>query len=332
MKKIMIIFICLLMLCSCQNSSAVGVDDGRDRPSNSGKLMVKDGRLCNKNGEPVMLRGISINDVFISETLINPEAFADLSRLGINVFRLAMYTWGFGSVGYCTGGDQERLKTNVLNGVEYAKENDMYAIIDWHILEDNDPNRYIEESKAFFAEMSAEFKDYNNVLYEICNEPNGIEWPAIKAYAEVIIPIIRSNDPDALIIVGTPGWSHDVDAAAADPLDYNNIMYTLHFYSATDKQETRDKAMQAIAKGLPIFVTEYGVTAANGSFPFDYEEADTWIDLLEKNGISYVMWQYSRAQEGSAALSRENLKTSGFEYEDFSPAGQWLLDTIAAHK
>ena len=62
-----------------------------------------------------------------------------------------------------------------------------------HILSDNNPNTNKESAKEFFAEMAEKYADYNNVLYEICNEPNGgTSWSDIKSYAEaVFIDITR---------------------------------------------------------------------------------------------------------------------------------------------
>lgn len=327
MKKLLTICLCLFMFCGC--TATKESFDGKDRPSVNGRLQVVDGKLCDSKGDPVMLRGISGNGVSLSERYINENTFNDISHFfGANVFRMALYTWGVATVGYCTGGDKNKLKQQMLDSVEYAKKADMYVIMDWHILEDGDPNRYIDEAKAFFDEVSAACKDCNNVIYEICNEPNHVEWSDIKKYAEEIIPIIRNNDPKALIIVGTPNWSQDVDVAAADPLDYENIMYTLHFYSATHKQELRDKAKKAIDKGLPIFVTEYGITASSGDNPYDTDEAEVWIDFLEENGISYVMWNFSKAPEASAAIAGNCLKSEGFTLDDLSRSGKWLVETI----
>ena len=68
----------------------------------------------------------------------------------------------------------------------------MYVIVDWHILSDNNPQINKEESKRFFNEISSKLSGYNNVIYEICNEPNGgTTWADIKSYALEIIPIIR---------------------------------------------------------------------------------------------------------------------------------------------
>ncbi len=57
------------------------------------------------------------------------------------------------------------------------------------------------------------------MIYEICNEPNnGTSWKEIKSYAKSVISTIRENDKKAVIVVGTPTWSQDVDQAAADPI------------------------------------------------------------------------------------------------------------------
>ena len=329
MKKIISLFICLLLLSSCASSQKESFD-GKDRPSSRGALQVIDGKLCGEDGRPVMLRGISNYGISVSERYIKDETFHDIAHvMGVNVFRFALYTYGVGSFGYCTGGNREKLTQLIMDGVDYCENNDIYAIIDWHILSDGDPNKYISKAEEFFDEVSKRCKDKKNVLYEICNEPNKVEWQQVKDYANVIIPIIRNNDPDSVIIVGTPDWSSRVDIAAQDPLDYPNLLYSLHFYSASHKQESRDNVKKAIEKGLPIFVSEYGVTASTGDFPYDLDSADLWIDFLEENGISHVMWNFSTVKESSAALRNDCLKTNGFEYDDFSTSGQWLIDMIA---
>ena len=309
------------------------VSDGRARPSSCGSLQVIDGKLCSERGETVMLRGVSSHGVIPSESFFNDETFRELSEdIGANVFRIAMYTFGVGSVGYCTNGDKARHEEDVINCVNLARDHDMYAIIDWHILSDGDPNQFADLAAAFFADMAGRFCDYNNVIYEICNEPNGVDWPTVKTYAEKIIPVIREKDPDSVILVGNPDWSKDLQSVADDPLAFDNILYSLHFYAATHGQELRDLTERLSREGLPIFVTEYGVTASTGGFPRDLESADLWIDLLERENISYCMWSFSKAPEACSAIRSTVLGYSGFSREDFTATGQWLLDTLAAHR
>ena len=307
-------------------------DDGRARPSSCGRLQVVDGKLCDESGESVMLRGVSTNSLITSEGFLNDALFRELAEDdGVNLVRLAMYTYGVGVIGYSTGGDKDRHKADIFNGVELARQHDMYVLIDWHILSDGDPNRYADDAEAFFAEMAERYCDCDNVLYEICNEPNGVDWPTVRQYADRIIPVIRERDPDSVIIVGDPQWSSDLGSVAADPLDYDNILYTLHFYAASHGDDSRALVEQVSAQGLPIFVTEYGVTAATGGFPRDLESADKWIELLERERISYCMWAFSTSPEPCSAVRSSVLKYSGFETEDYTQTGLWLLETLAKY-
>ena len=306
--------------------------DGRARPSSCGKLRVVDGKLCDEGGEPVMLRGVSSQELIVSESFLNEKLFEELGRdAGVNVFRLAVYTYGVGIIGYCTKGDRDRYIRDVEKGVELARMNDMYVIIDWHILSDGDPNAHVEEAKAFFAQMAGKYSDYKNVLYEICNEPNGVDWPAVKGYAEAVIPVIRERDPGAVIIVGNPDWSKDLRSVAADPLAFENVLYTLHFYAATHGQDVRNMVEEVSQNGLPIFVSEYGVTASNGDLPRDLESADLWIELLEREHISYCMWSFTKVPEACSAIRSTVPKYNGFVLEDYTKTGLWLLDTLAKY-
>lgn len=295
-------------------------------PSISGALQVSGTKLTNKDGHAVQLKGISTHGLSWFPEYVNKECFRQLrEEWNVNVIRLAMYTSEYG--GYCSGGDQEALKELIRNGVEYASELDMYVILDWHILSDGNPNTYLDQARGFFQEMSQDYASRNNVLYEICNEPNGsTSWSDIKAYAEEIIPVIRNNDEDGIIIVGTPNWSQYVDQAAADPISgYDNIMYSLHFYAATHKDSLRKAMTDAIDAGLPIFVSEYGICDASGNGSIDENQARKWIDVMNQYGISYVAWNLSNKSETSAILSAGCNKTSGFTEDDLSSSGRWLF-------
>ncbi|MCD7746637.1 MAG: glycoside hydrolase family 5 protein [Lachnospiraceae bacterium] len=296
-------------------------------PSICGALQVIGTQLSDKNGNAVLLNGISTLGLCWYPEYINKDCFSQFKKeWNLNLIRLAMYTAEPG--GYCTDGDPEALKTLIKNGVSYATDLDMYVIIDWHILSDGNPNTYIEEAKAFFEEMSSEFAGNNNVLYEICNEPNGnTTWADIKSYAAEILPVIRRNDPDAVILVGTPNWSQYVDQAAADPITgYDNLMYTLHFYAATHKEPLRETLVSAVEAGLPVFVSEYGICDASGNGMLDYDQANQWMELLDRCQISRAMWNLSNRDESSAILKSSCTKISDFTEEDLNDSGKWLYE------
>lgn len=299
--------------------------------TSAGGLSVAGTQLVDSAGNPVQLRGISTHGLAWFPDYVNADCIRQLKEeWGMNVFRLAMYTAESG--GYCTGGNREDLKALVRNGVKYATDCGMYVIIDWHILSDGNPNTYIDEAKAFFEEMSREYADYTNVIYEICNEPNGgTSWSDVKAYAEQVIAVIRENDEDGIILVGTPNWSQYVEQAAADPItDYSNIMYTLHFYAATHTDSLRTSMVNAIESGLPVFVSEYGICDASGNGAIDDNQAGQWVQLMDEYQISYVAWNLSNKPETSAVIKSSCGKTSGFGEEDLSDSGKWLYKMLQA--
>ena len=294
----------------------------------AGPLHVEGTKLCDENGNMVQLRGISTHGLSWFPQYVNDKCFKDLhDKWGINVVRLAMYTEEYN--GYCSGdaNNRKELKKLIKKGVKLASNYDMYVIVDWHILTDGNPNTRKKAAKAFFKDMSKQLKDYDNVLYEICNEPNGgTTWKQIKSYAKEIIPVIRENDKDAVIIVGTPTWSQDVDQAAASPIKEDNLMYALHFYAGTHKEDLRKKMTDAIKAGLPIFVSEFGICDASGSGAINKTEAKKWINAMNKYDVSYVAWNLSNKGETSAVIKSSCQKTSGFKKRDLSDSGKWLYD------
>lgn len=298
--------------------------------ASAGRLHVKGTKLVDKKGHEVQLRGVSTHGLSWYPQYVNDKCFAQLhDKWGANVVRLAMYTEEYN--GYCSGDAKNRsdLKKRIKKGVRLAKKHKMYVIVDWHILSDGNPNSHKKEAKAFFREMSREFKGYNNVIYEICNEPNnGTSWKEIKSYARSVISTIRKNDKKAVIVVGTPTWSQDVDQAAADPIKGDNIMYALHFYAATHKADLRNKMTAAINKGLPVFVTEYGICDASGNGAIDKKEADRWIQTMDEYGVSYIAWNLSNKQESSSIIKSSCSKVSGFKKSDLSDEGKWLYSML----
>lgn len=296
-----------------------------------GALQVKGNRLADQNGNPIQLKGISTHGLSWYPQYVNQDFFTQMrDEWNVEIVRLAMYTAEYN--GYCVGDEanKQTLKNVIGEGVNHATNLGMYVIIDWHILSDSNPLQNKEEAKAFFAEMAERYQGYNNVIYEICNEPNsGASWSDIKAYANEVIPVIREKDQDAIILVGTPNWSQFVNEAAADPVTgYDNIMYVLHFYADTHRDDLRNTMMNAYNQGLPIFVSEFGICDASGNGANNIEEANKWIDLMDQNGISYCIWNLSNKDESSAFFKKDCTKSSGFTTEDLSEEALWYIDVL----
>ena len=299
--------------------------------------------MVDQNGVPTQLRGASTHGMHWFPQYVNQNAFQTLrDDWGINMVRLVCYPRDVGSVGYLTGGDstKQQLDTLIQNGVDYATKLGMYALVDWHVHAYN-PNEYLKEAKIFFTKYATMYKDHDNVLYEICNEPTGTNWYSgngkdLYTYCSEVIKTIRDIDPDAIIICGTNTWSQDVDQVAAKPmkaLGYENIMYTFHFYSATHKENLMEKVRLATKDGTPIFVTEFGICSADGNGSYDPESADRWIALLDELNISFACWSYSNCNEKSAYFKSSCSNAGGdWTADDLTTTGKWLINTCRAHE
>lgn len=306
-------------------SEAPSVDDSTPFGQH-GALHVENGKLTDADGNIVQLYGMSTHGIAWFPQYINYDSFRTLrDDWNTNCIRLAMYTAEYG--GYCAGGDKEQLKQLVRDGVSYATELGMYVIVDWHILSDCDPNQNKDEAIAFFREMSEAFADNDNVLYEICNEPNsGTSWDSIKSYAEEVIPVIREQKPDAVILVGTPTWSQEIDKAAASPLTFDNVMYTLHFYAGTHKDDLRNRLETCAQNNLPVFVSEFGMCDASGNGANDFDSTTKWLDLLNKYQISFCCWNLANKDESSSVFKAASTALFDWTDEDFNESGRWIRD------
>lgn len=254
-----------------------------------GQLQVIGTQLCGQDGEPVQLRGMftsTIGSEFINRAAFQAMAFdwkCDAIRLCVDAGQSSFENYD---------GSQEH-KDWIYKGIDLAIETGMYVIVDWHQLTPGNPNdpSYAGVDK-FFDEVSKKYADCPNVIYEICNEPNGnITWENdIKPYAERLRDVIRRNDPDNIIIIGTGTWSQDVDIAAMNPVAGDNLMYTFHFYCGSHNTWSGfpEKVETALKRGIAIFVTEWGVSDHTGAIGLYFDEADRWLEYLDLRKISWI--------------------------------------------
>jgi endoglucanase len=225
----------------------------------------------------------------------------------LSVIRAAMGV-DTGAVSYLSNPTGAQSKVDEI--VQHAIDLGVYVIVDWHTEEAISQQA---QAVAFFTTMAKTYGAYPNVIWEPYNEPAGpngarYTWPQIKPYHEAVVAAIRAEDPDNLIVLGTPNWSQYVDEAAADPVAGTNLLYTLHFYSCSHTLSLRDRGDTAIAAGIALFVTEFGATYSDGglvSANHDYvceDEANLWFAWIAQNNISGVAWKLDECSDASCIL------------------------------
>jgi endoglucanase len=279
-----------------------------------GKLKVNGTQLIDEHGKPVVLRGMSFGWHNFWPRFYNKEAVDWLVKdWQCNVVRAAMGVEP--DRGYLK--DPAGSKQKIEAVVDGAIASGVYVIIDWH-----SHNIQTEEAKQFFKEIATKYGKYSNVIYEIFNEPDYETWEEVKNYSTEVIKTIRDIDPDNIILIGSPHWDQDIHIVADDPLkNQSNIMYTLHFYAATHKQQLREKADYALSKGIPIFISESAGMEASGNGALNDEEWQRWIDWAEQHKISLITWSVSDKDETCSVLKKPAASTGGWKEEDLKESG-----------
>lgn len=290
--------------------------------SENGNLQVIGTQLCNNNGEPVQLRGVSFGWSNEWGVYYNKQVVKKLtSEWNATVLRASM---GVGATNDYLQ-NPEYAEKCVTNVVDQAIKEGVYVIIDFH-----SHSIYEQEAKAFFTKIATKYGKYSNVIYEIFNEPIKQPWSEVKTYAEEIISTIRAIDPDNIILVGTPHWDQDIHLAAADPiLNQTNIMYTVHFYAATHKQWLRDRTDAAIAKGIPVLVSECAGMEASGDGFLDEAEWKLWVDWMESRKLSWACWSVSSKEETcSMLIPNTPANAKKWKEKDIKPWGKIVKENI----
>lgn len=312
MRKIASIIVATTMLTACNRDVAPEVE----------RLRVEGTALVNESGNPVHLKGVSLGWHNLWPRFYNEGAVRTLSKdWNAKVVRAAIGVELYG--GYVDF-PEEAVKA-ACDVADAAIKEGIYVIIDWH-----SHNIRMEEAKAFFTLMANRYKGVPNVIYELYNEPVDDSWEDLKAYHTELIELIRSiDDSEPLILVGCPHWDQDINLPADSPVEgYGNIMYTLHFYAGTHKGYLRERGDYALAKGLPVFVSECGGMTADGDGELDEESFREWKEWMDERGVSYVMWSLSDKLETCSMLVPFASSEGPWKDEYVKPWGGIVKDAL----
>ena len=292
-----------------------------------GRLQVDGNRILDKNGDPVSLAGNSLfwSNAGDTEDYYNAETVEHLATdWNSSIIRVAMgvrESWD-GGTGYIESPDLQEAKIRKV--IDAAIDQGIYVIIDWHT---HEAEQYEAEAVRFFTKMARLYGDRPNVIYEVYNEPIRQSWSIVKSYSEAVIAGIRSEDPDNLVIVGSPTWSQDVDVASRNPIQDNNVAYTLHFYAGTHSEGLRSKAQEALDNNVALFATEWGTVNADGDGAVAEAETRRWMDFFRENGISHANWAVSDKSEG-ASIVQAGRGVPGLLNNQLTSSGEFVRDII----
>ncbi len=293
-------------------------------PSLHGKLHVEQGVLSDINGEAFQLRGVSTHGIGWYPDYINAGAMKSIRDAGGNAVRIAMYTDA--DRGFLT--EPERSMSLMRQAIENARAMDLYVIVDWHILEDGDPNEHLDEAITFFDAIASHYPEDPAVLYEICNEPNGVAWDSVLSYAYAICHVIRQYSPEAVLILGTPKYSSDLNAAMEEPFPRDNILYAWHYYAG--EHGSYDVLKKALDAKFPVMVSEWGIGKDSSGAPA-LEDGKKFADYLNENKVSWCAWSLCNKDEVYSFLRPDCDRLSGFTDTDLTETGQIVFAALGGN-
>lgn len=310
--------------------------------------------LCGeKTNAAVQVKGPSLywstglGTAFYNETAIN--WFVNNMNIGVVRAAMAIKYWDGGSdpismsdgnrgpttdFGYLSTGstNKDKQKEMIETVIQAAIDNDIYVIVDWH---SHRADQETSEAVAFFSAMATKYKDVPNIIWEVYNEP--LQWTAastINSYASQVAAAIRNAGNNNLIVVGSQKWTSYPLQQSQQGLHntYQNIAYSFHFYAAEHSLGNGNDAGSAASSNVPMFVTEWGTTAASGDGTPSESGTRTWTQWMDQNKLSSCNWFGGADSQGSAmfkdgtipsTMSTSNLTSSGNLFKNYMAQQPW---------
>jgi aryl-phospho-beta-D-glucosidase BglC (GH1 family) len=321
----------------CLSAALLSVYTFSQNPvAENGQLQIIGHQLCNEQGTPYQLKGMSLFGLMHLPQCITSDCLKTLREdWNSNVVRAPVYIANYSNP---NNYNQNPMFNNILidSIVTWCEKFGMYCIIDFHNDRFGNPDDSSHKvADSFFELMSAKYAGKKNIIYEIFNEPYGesINWDKIARYANRIIPIIRKNDPKAIILVGTPDWDQKLESVDTKKLNYSkNVMFTFHFYSASHISLYPMFAQQI--HRIPVFVSEWGTCESSGTGITDTTTSSQFLRTMKQHintkdtvTISWCNFSYGDKDESTSALY-PNSCTKGM-WNNTTPEGffikYWLI-------
>ena len=317
------ILVILIFTLSCSNSEGITNENTEfSIVEKHGQLSISGTNLVDSSGEIIVLRGMSLFWSQWGDDYYNEETIKWLrDDWKCTVIRVAM---GVEGGGYLENSSVEFQKATTV--IDACIKLGIYVIIDWH---DHHAESHTNEAISFFHNISLKYGNQPNIIYELYNEPLAVSWKEIiKPYAESVINTIRKNGSKNVIIIGTPNWSQDVEDVINNRINDNNLAYVFHFYSSTHTADLRNKAFSSINAGIPLFVSEWGLSEASGNGNINLAESKIWMNFLEQYNLSWCNWSVMNKDESSAALLPTTTNLSGWNESQLSQSGKMIREYL----
>lgn len=206
----------------------------------------------------------------------------------------------------------------IVNYVNLLHQYNMYVILDLHWSAPGTQRSTgqmnmadADHAPAFWQSVATTFKNDPAVVFDLYNEPWGIDWncwlngctsPGFQtAGMQSLVNAVRSTGATQPIMVGGLDWSNDLSQwLSHKPTDpANALAASLHMYNfnACVNLSCWTNIVATVARSVPIVTGEMGENDCSHAF------IDVFMPWADATGISYTAWAWDQFGCGGGGVS-----------------------------
>lgn len=299
-----------------------------------GALSISGNKMVDSAGKPVTLRGMSLfwhmhnggkeywRGSVVKNLLTDWQASVVRAPIGVE----SSTSNGFTQQGYIENPTFALSSARAI--IDAAIEAGIYVVVDYHAHHARDNTT---AAKAFFKTLSEEYGNTPNIIWEIFNEPINDNWSAIVAYSNEVIPVIRKNSRNVILVPTSFYCQNLTEVDNQLKSKYDNLAYVLHFYAGS--HTFRDRLGATMNKGYAVFVSEWGTTDASGNGGYNQSSSQSWLDEMDRLGISNCNWSLGNplkngVVETSAALEATANQSGPWTLAEITTSGEFVRNYL----
>lgn len=261
-------------------------------------LKAEGGKLINAKGEEVVLKGVTSSEPhrLNQANKFSLEYYENLLDFGGNVIRVPVNPSRFIDDKYYMWRFLDLI-------IKWAGEKDKYVIIDWDCAGDpitgegdnlvDISNHVADKTNEFWKQLAKHYYNTPNVIFEIYNEPVGVDSEQWAELTNEFIATIREQGANQLIIVSSTNKCYDINWADDIELKDDNLAISMHIFPGNDDYAD---VIASYSYNRPLIVTAWGYADTDVATDIYKSTADEFgkpvVELLNSNNISWTANNY----------------------------------------
>jgi endoglucanase len=296
-----------------------------------GKLTKKGKYLVDADNRQMEIRGIGTHHILQYNNLHTIDSLTALRGYCVNCLRISVYLEDYA---FASSDDQtaygylshpQDTKAAIETIVDICTELGMYVLLDWHVYSYGANQQGITgtailhqtEAEDFFEYYSEKYKNSQNIMYEICNEPYSINASQCMSFIQSIRSIIRENDPTAVIVMNRASDGIPALYTAMSQAGITDVFISQHQYG---KSVVSQYDGWWNTNNYPLFNTEWGNSNSSGDGTGVDAYAEALLNWHHESGVPHAFWKFTDQTMATSVLVNRGIINSPYYVDGFSDA------------